>query len=385
MELLNRESIELLLKQRGKGPCVSIYMPTVKGREKAKENSVRFKSLLDRTEEQLAEMGLDNRERAALLSPARQLIGESIFWASQSDGLAYFLAEGFTRVFRLPLQFEEMTFTGNSLHLKPLFSLLASDGQFYLLAISQNDARLLRGTRALVEEMDLSQVVERFEREFGDELPEQHLQYHTGLPDTGGGRSAIYFGHGGEIDSIQRERLLKYFRFIDRELLDVLGDRNAPLLLACVDYLYPLYREASKYPLLLDGFIKGNYENINAQDLHKKAWEIVSPYFRQKQEEAKALYLELKGTGKTSNTIEEIVTAAFYGRISDIFVTVGIQQWGSYDRDSEKVVLDEAPRSGNEDLIDLAVTETFLTNGNVYTAGPELQVDTSPVAAIFRW
>ncbi len=385
MERLNKSEVELLLGQEETAPCVSIYMPTQKGRERAKENSTRFKNLLAKAEEQLTVWSLETSEVNNILEPAKKLIGDSYYWANQSEGLAYFISNGFTRFYRLPLQFEEMSVVRKSFHLKPLFKLLSSDGQFYILALSQKDARLLRGTQSTIEEMDLSSLVEKFEVEFVDEIPDQFLQFHTGAPDAGGVRTAVYFGHGGEIDSIMRERLLKFFRFIDREIQGLLDDHNSPLILACVDYLTPLYKTSSKYPLLFEESIKGNPENISARDLHNEAWKIAKPYFQQKEQSAKNRYHELKGTGKTSNDILEILPAAYHGRISDLFVTPGIQQWGYFDPESEKITLNEEPQYDSEDLIDMAAAKTFTTSGSVYAIDSEQMPDKTPAAAIFRW
>lgn len=385
MELLNKEEMELLLTQGEKEPCISIYMPTQKGREGAKENSIRFKNLLSKVEEQLEDRGLHHSDKDSLLDSAKKLVTESIYWANQSEGLAYFITSGFSRYYRLPVQFTERAVVRRSFHLKPLFPLLSSDGLFYILALSQKDARLLRGTHGTIEEIDLSKVIERFEAEFGEELPEQYLQFHTGAPASGSTRPAIYYGHGGEIDSAQKERLLKYFRFIDREMQDLIGNKYTPIILACVDFLAPLYKVSNKHSLLFEESIKGNPENISRHELHEKAWEIVKPYFQQKQEEAKRRYHELKGTGKTSNDILEILPASYHGRISDLFVTAGLQQWGYYDPESENIRLTDEQETGSEDLIDLAAAKSYANNGSVFALDHEQMPDTAPAAAILRW
>ncbi len=385
MELLNKEEIERLLEHSEGKPCISIYMPTEKGREKAKGNSTRFKTLLNQVEKQLEAMNISASEQKELLDPARKLIKENLFWANQSEGLAYFISPGYTNFYRLPLQFEEMAVASNSFHLKPLFRLLTSDGQFYILALSQKNIRILRGTRSMIEEIDSSKINEKLEAEFGDELFEPTLQFHTGAPDAAGIRAAIFHGHGGDIDGIMKERLLNYFRLIDRDIQSLLGDKNSPLILACVDYLIPLYKEASKYHLVFEEGIKGNPEYVNAQDLHHKAWEMIKPYFKKKQEEAKARYHELKGTGKTSNDLLEILKAAHHGRVSDLFVTTGIQRWGTYDSDKEEVTLHDEPLTDSEDLFDLAAVKTFLSNGNVFAVEAEQLPDETAAAAIHRW
>lgn len=385
MDLLYKEDIMFLLKQRGQGPCISLYMPTDKGREGAKANSIRYKNLLNKAEDEMKKAGKDYREINELLEPANKLIDDSFFWANQSEGFAYFISPGYTRYYRLPVQFDELSVTREVFHIKPLLSLISTDGQFYVLAISQQDARLLRGTNYRAEEIDLSDLLEKFEEKFATELPDQHLQFHTRTPAEGGVRSAIYFGHGGEIDSIQKERMLKYFRFIDHEIKDKVGEYNTPLILACVDHLFSVYREASKYPLLFEEGIKGNPENMSIQELHSKALEIVKPYFQKRQEEIKGLYYELTGTGKTSDRLMEIVPASFHGRVSDLFVPLGVQQWGNYNPENDQVELSDRPETGSEDLVDLAAAETILNNGNVYAVEREQMPSNGIAAAVFRW
>jgi hypothetical protein len=385
MDRINREEVELLLKQCKKGPCVSVFMPTKKGRERAGENSTRFKSLVGMADNQLEARGIGSQERERLLVPAKKLIGDSLFWANQSEGIALFFSLGYSRYFRLPIALEELALVRETFHLKPLFALLASDGQFYLLAISQKGARLLHGSQRAIDEIDLSPIVNKFEEEYGEKFFESFLQFQTMAPTTGTERAAMFHGHGGDIESVQKERLLNYFRFLDREISGIIDEKQAPLLLACVDYLYPLYKDVTKYPLLVDNFIKGNPENMDARELHNKAWEILKPYFLEKRETAKALYNELKGTGKTSNDILEIVPASFHGRVSDIFVTLGVQLWGQYDPESEEVKLSESSLSGSDDLIDMAAARTFLSSGNVYAVEDDQMPDESTVAAVLRW
>ncbi len=385
MDLLNREVVETLMEQRGKGPCISIYFPTLKSGDGTRQNPIRLKNLLADAEERLTSLGVKRAEQKKLLEPAAQLINESIFWTNQSDGMSMFLSPGFFQFYRIPLHVEELVVVTESFHLKPLLSLLMSDNQFYVLALSQKNARLLRGTRDLVEDMDLSAVAQKFEETFLEELPEQYLQFHTGTPRRGDTRSAIYYGHGGEIDSVIKERLLKYFRFLDKELHSLLQAESSPLVLACVDYLAPLYQEANKYPLLMEDRILGNPENLSAEELHNKAWEIVQPYIQKKRDETIARYHEQKGTGKTSNNLHEILPGTFHGQIESLFVTVGIQRWGRYDPESNALHLPEEPLPGDEDLLDLAAAQTYLNGGTVYAVSQDLMPDLEPLAALLRW
>ena len=385
MDLLNREVIEALMERRGRGPCISIYFPTLKSGDGSRQNPIRLKNLLAQAEERLTSLGIKKAETKKILEPAAQLLNESIFWSNQSDGMAMFLAPDFFRYYRVPLNVSELVVVTESFHLKPLISLLMGDNQFYVLALSQKNARLLQGTRDVVDEVDMSDIIQKFEDAFQEELPEQHLQFHTRTPRKGDARSAIYYGHGGEVDSVIKERLLKYFRFLDRELRNLLLDNSSPLVLACLDYLVPLYQETNKYPLLMEERIVGNPDNISAEELHSKAWEIVQPFILKKQNEAMERYYEQKGTGKTSNNVQEILPAAFHGRIDTLFVAVGVQRWGRFDPNNNAIHLPDSPLPGDEDLLDLAAAQTYLSGGTVYAVSPDNMPDTEPLAVLLRW
>jgi hypothetical protein len=82
-----------------------------------------------------------------LLQPARRLLDDSSFWQYQAEGLAVFLAAGTLRTFRVPVPFAELVVVAPGFHVKPLLALLTGDGLFYVLALSQNQVRLLVGTR----------------------------------------------------------------------------------------------------------------------------------------------------------------------------------------------------------------------------------------------
>jgi hypothetical protein len=57
-----------------------------------------------------------------------------------------FSAPDVFRHYRLPFPFQEFVVVTERFHVKPLLPLLSGDGQFYLLALSQNGVRVLQGT-----------------------------------------------------------------------------------------------------------------------------------------------------------------------------------------------------------------------------------------------
>jgi hypothetical protein len=184
-----------------------------------------------------------------------------------------------------------------------------------------------------------------------------------------------------------KDYISRYFHRVDEGLRDLLRDEQAPLVLAGVDYLLPIYREANTYSHLMDEGIEGNPEELRAEELHEQAWAIVQPLFLATQEEAAAQYRQLAGAGseQASNNLRTVVPAAYHGQVETLFVAVGLQQWGTFDSATNAVQLHEEAEPGDEDLLDFAVVHTLLNGGDVYAVEPDKVPDEAHLAAVFRY
>ena len=135
MDLLSRNDLKKLAESHGQ-LCVSIFMPTYRAGRQVEQNAIRFKNLVRQAEGNLIACGLRAPQAQELLKPAQTLLGQTLFWRNQADGLALFVSSLMFVHFRLPLGFEELLVTTNRFHLKPLLQLLNGDGSFYLLAFN---------------------------------------------------------------------------------------------------------------------------------------------------------------------------------------------------------------------------------------------------------
>ncbi|MGH7391517.1 MAG: hypothetical protein ACREM3_18960 [Candidatus Rokuibacteriota bacterium] len=386
MDVVTRESLEDLVERQEK-PCVSIYQPTHRAgpdtRAYAQEDPVRFKNLLREAGQRLTAGGVRSRAAQDLLQPARRLLDDPLFWQYQSDGLAVFLAPDTMRTFRVPFRFDELVVVAERFHVKPLLALLTGDGLFYVLALSQNEVRLLAGTRDHMGEVELPDAPRSLAEALRYDDPERQLQFHTGTPAGGDRRAAMFHGQGTGIDDAKKN-ILRFFQQLDRAVVNVIRGASVPLVLAAVDYLMPIYREANTHPSLLGEGISGNPEGVRSQDLRARAWPLVEPHFRRGREEAIARYRSLHGTGRTSDDVREAVLAAWDGRVDVLFVALGVRAWGTFAPDTRTVELgDEAP--GHEDVLNLAAIQTVLNRGTVYAVPPAEMPDATPVAALLRY
>ncbi|MDO8687222.1 MAG: hypothetical protein Q7K41_01400, partial [Dehalococcoidales bacterium] len=371
MDKLSRDEFKILMEKRsGTGGSVSLFMPTYKATTEIRQNPIRLKNLLHKAEEHLEAVLSRPVEARKFLKPIQQLLDDELFWQHPSDGLAIFLSQDMFRHYFLPLNFEELAVVSSRFHIKPLLPLFNGDGRFYVLALSQNDVKLFQCTRYGTKEIDLAGIVPlSLAAALRPDGPERTLQSHSGAAGKGK-ESGVFTGQG--VGDVAKKNILHFFQQIDRGLHhEILKEENAPLVVAGVNYLHPIYKEANTYQHLFDKGIDGNPEGLTSEELHKRAWTLVQPHFDQKQAEAISEYRQLIGSGHTSDSIGEIVPNAYSGLVEMLFVAPGRQKWGTFDSSSNTVRLHEKEEPNDEDLLDFAAANTLIHRGAVYTVKPE--------------
>jgi hypothetical protein len=383
MESLTRTELRRLVESAGPA-CVSIFMPTHRAGVETSQGPIRLKNLLKDAEGQLAAANLMSADAEALLEPVRTLLEDYGFWQHQRDGLAIFRSKDLCRILRVEPRMPELAVVADRFHLKPLLPLITGDGHFFVLALSQNLPRLFRATPDGIAEVEASRMPKSLAEAFANRFPEKQVQAHTASPFHRGTGSAIFHGHGGS-EEMKKDTLVAYFRQIDRGIRDLLSEDRVPLILAAVDYLYPLYRQANSSPELLDEWVSGNPDSLSPADLHSKAAPIAAAHFLQERRKAADRYLEAWHTQRASNRPEDVIPAAHQGRVHFLFVPIGVQLWGRFDPHSNEISIRESPGPQVQDLLNLAAVQTFVAGGTVYAVAPEEIPGGGLLAAVFRY
>jgi hypothetical protein len=288
---------------------------------------------------------------------------------------------------RLPLEVGELVVVEDRFHLKPIFPLLSGDGHFYILAVALKNTRLIRASRHHAEEVDLEmEGVPRSLEEALGELSRRYSQFQPSTSSKTVARSPIFSGHGTGEDDLKAE-IVNYFHRLDDSLRKIV-DRDAPLVLAGVEYLLPRYREASEHPNIQEEGLTGSAEGLRPEELRDLAWPIVEPHFQKDRRRAEERYGELLGTGRSTNRLDEILPAAHDGRVETLFTARGVRTWGTYDGESRQIHAQEdqgQQSNGSEDLIDLAAIQTFMNGGTVFAVERDQVPGGGPIAALFRY
>lgn len=398
MSLLPRNEIESLLRTSG-GPCVSIFLPTFRAGGERQQNPIRLKNVMRDVAARLeGDWGMRSPDADKLLEPIKRLVDDNSFWLHQQDGLILFRSPAVFKSFQVPMQLNELAVVEKRFHLKPLLPLLSGDGDghFYILSLSRKNIRLLSGSRFRIDEIDLEAkgIPNSFTEALGDleRIPTQFQGGSSKSPhrfSMGNKGMPTFAGHGLAEDDLGAE-LRNFFERFDDALARIDIDRKAPVVLAGVEYLLPIYRDvATTFQNICEDALTGNMEWEKAEDLHAAAWEIVEPHFLEDRRKSAERFGDLKGSGRVSTDLAAILPAAHEGRVDTLFVAGGVRVWGTYDTGKRKMKPQSdqkiSPKNGNEDLLDLAAVQAYLNGGKVFVVDPQEVPDSRHAAAIFRY
>jgi hypothetical protein len=383
MSILTRNACNQLMKQE-QDLSVSIVMPTHRAGAETRQDPIRFRNLVDDAERQLLEADVRSVDVQKLLKPAKELQDDRNFWQHQSAGLAFFTSADCLKCFELPGCPPQIAAVGPRFHILPLLPYLQGNGRFYVLAVSLSKVRLFSGSRDGLAECTPAEL--RFDMDEALALDmERQLQMHSHQPrprTRSGTETGAYHGHE---DVDLKKYIRQYFQKIDQALGRVLSGEDAPMVFAGVEYLFPIYRDASRYSALTQESLTGNFDGATARELHGDAWEIVQPGFEKHGRMAESRLQEALGTRMASTELTELLPAAVNGRIEALFVQAGKSVWGRYDHECGRLQVHASSTAANDDIINLLATLTLQHGGEVFVLERGTLPRQSNVAALFRF
>lgn len=382
--MFTREELNKLLSNKSE-INLSIFLSTGAKEQNTEKGKIKLKNLIKISQDKLLERNIEKKEIDRMLEPALNLLEDTNFWIYQSDGLAIFINNMGFYYYKLPIEFKEEAVVSKYFYIRPLFPIFQNNGQFYILALSQNDLKLFHCTKYYTRQVELENVPTSLGEalKYDDAENELHVSIRTGQ-NTGTNRAGIFHGHGAGKDS-DKNNILRYFQEVNSGLEKEILDKEIPIVIASVDYLIPIYQEVNKQFKILSQGISGNPEHITDSELQEKGWEIVEPYFRKIETKIKEQYNALAGTGKASDDLEDILNRAINKGIDKLIITNEEQIWGCFDMESNKLAEDKKKNIDSEELINIAVMHTFLNSGEVYVLEENEMPSKSNYAAIYRY
>lgn len=383
MDPFTNDDLELLVSRRSPA-CVSIYLPTHPTWPQNKSDTGQLQNLLREAEADLAR-NMRPVQAREFLEPARRLLEDETFRREQDRGLAIFLDEGFERHYRLPLPFEPLVTVGGHFTIRPLLPLIADDCLFFVLALSQDEVRLVRCTRHHAWVVPLPPHPHDVGDATGYEEPQRGTSFHGGERTGQGQRHAAVTHAIGVRPHDSKRDVLEYAQAIDRCLHPLLRDERAPLVLAGVDPLLSTYRRANTYGHLLAESVHGATDRLDPDALRTKAWPLVEADLRAARQPLIDRVRASMGTGSATTDPVEIVRAAYAGKVATLLVDRGRAVWGRFLPAHDIIDTYEGPQSDAEDLVDRACLHTLAHRGTVVVVpDDEMAAPASPMAALLR-
>ena len=369
-------------------PAVSIYLPTHPAGREVRQDAIRLRNLLSTATRRL---GAEHRppEIAELLDPARRLVDDEEFWRYQDRGLGVFLAPGFHRVHKLPIEVAEELAIGDHFCIRPLLPLIDTAGRFWVLTISAGRTRLYQGSRWSFDEfpgLDLPQGIQQIYDE--TVYQEAHKASPVGRPQRGPAGLAKAQTLGEAPEELRKTQLGELLRRIANAVEPVIKRQPAPVILVAHPEIHGHFRDIAKWKELLPEGIMENPDALSPQELHRKACALMVPREQRDRAEALGRLESMLGTGnngKATTIPEEIVKAARYGRVDRLFLSDGDPLWGWFDERHDRIVAHREPAPGDDDLLDYAAVMTLRQGGNVMLVDRTQLPPPAPAAAILRY
>lgn len=363
------------LMHAGAGPCLSLFaaFPTA-GRESLHQGRIQLKNLRARAETLLAAQGSTEAERLEILSPLDQILDAAETTMLQGRSLALFSAHGHAAAFALPVSLPSLVEVDARFRVDPLLPLLFEDGHFHLLALSLKSVRLWEVDRYGIRGIPLEGAPTSLRAAENFQDSEAYLSYHTGTPYRG---ARMFHGQGGgkgDLKEMKRD-IRDFFQQVDHGVRAQVGP-DAPLMLAGVKFLLPIYRAATIHPRLMAAAVTGNPENaISPDELHAEAWILYQAEKQREKRETLDRYRE-SSPGRTAAGVTDVVPLAHQGRVDCLFLRRGFRCPGVFDAATGAASPSpsgSAPRPGEvrEDLVNIACLGALLGGGKVYVLGPE--------------
>ncbi|RYG39681.1 hypothetical protein EON79_23950, partial [bacterium] len=272
------------LAESGAPPSVSIYLPTHRKGSGERQDPIQFKNLLTEAETKLVARGMRGTEARDLLKPAQDMLDDPAVWGPESqDGMAVFVSPGIFHAYHLPIAPEAHAVVNDRFHIKPLLPILA-DHEFYVLAVSQHNARLLHCTRTSCERLPLPGDVET-SIDRAVILTGEHSKSgkeggaEGGSPSHVQGATATPHSESPDPQHRQAENLRFFLRQIDDGVRRAVPENDALMVLAGDINITSPFRDATKLKAkdIAEDTIKGNPDRTSDGELHTKALEILMP------------------------------------------------------------------------------------------------------------
>jgi hypothetical protein len=358
-------------------PCVTMYLPLDPGHPEIGVDRLTLKDLVRDARRRLrAASGLRSPAIDELLAPADALLAAE-WWPLGCRGYAFFSGPGLSMHLQLDVDVPTLSVVADRFVVTPLVAAIEHDDRFYVLALSQNRVRFLRGNHGGLVDAPVPGLPASRADALWYEHHERQTNVHGGSHQGADRTIGTVHGSPSEHD-LRKDQLLRFFRIVDDKLRRVLREEPAPLFVAGVDYELAIYREANRFPHLAGLLDTGNPERLSTGQLHDRVWPAAASVLDSPR---RALLDRVEQTPSPLTSIRAILAACRERRVAALLVAPNRLEWGQLEAADGHPVHD----SDDVDLVSVVIGAALEQGADLYRLAPgELKGDPA-VAAVARY
>ncbi|WP_343702298.1 hypothetical protein [Chitinophaga sp.] len=359
--------------------CITLVMPTHRAGMEVNEqqDGIAFKTILQSVQQQLLQQGMRTDEVEPLLMHAFALANDETFWRRQLNGLAVFIAPDVFKYMKLPYAAEQQQYIQQTFDVSPLLPLFTAHEAFFVLVLNKRKAELFEANIFGMKKIRV--------KEFAMGIDDM-VRSEGALQDNMDNTEGTAFHGEGTGKPTDRSNISMYMDEADQLMWnEALSTRQAPLLLAGVESLLPVYHHRSRYQHIADTYLPGNFEEENIQSLCTEARKKLQPYLEVRLQKALDRYNNSIATRLTSSMPETVIPACFYARAEVLFVQKGYHLWGHFNAMDNQLALRDVAEEGDVCMVNAAAVNAYLNGAEVFLLDKERMPNGAAIAALMRY
>ncbi len=356
------------LNQVRSDACVSIYLKTTPLTQNIGQSRTNLSNLVKTAISQLEKAGLPKRRIWPLEEHLGILLEDDDFWEHQANSLAILATPERIRTYRLANDLHDMVEVSDRFHLKPLLRAVTFPHVAHVLAVSENDVRLI---------------------EVFSDLPAREIKVPNMPKDAASavGKASINdSGSGRRIQGLegQKIRLGQYIRKIDAALRPILQGSEMPVVLASTLPVDALVR-AQTTLALLPQTIETSPDRMSEAELAEAARPVLDAYYDSQIAEFRELFDQRTGQSRTTTDISDAARAATFGGIDTLLVDFDSITAGMIDDDTGAVTFAPDESADSYGVIDEIAGRALRTGARVLAVRQQDIPGKKELAAILRY
>jgi len=362
------------------GPFISLYQPTHRHLPEKKQDPIVFKNLIQQIESSLKQKYPKKEIVSSIMKPLYKIKDDKGLWSKSLDGLAVLANPNKCIVYKLHRPVKELAVAADSPHIKPLIRIFQSADKYQLLGLSRSEFAIYEGNRYGFKEIEMDPETPRTIKEvLGEQFTDSHLTHGSY------GGTAIFHGHGGKKDEIDKDTI-RFFRYVDKLVLENYSKHSKlPLILVSLAEHHTIFKEVSRNPYIMEEGIKESFDSLDISQLKEKAWKIIEPIYLEKTKDLVDSFQQAKANSLGSDDLAEAGRAAFENRVKTILIEADKFIPGKIQEDTGSLELGDIKNPDYNDVLDDIAELVFKNKGEVVVLPKERMPGESGVAAIFRY